>query len=244
MAGMTARLPAGGRYANPDRTRSGGGSRAGWEGTALRMLEFVAYPALAGVALLLLCLGVVTWLPALAAAAHALQQWRDDAPAQPFLGTLRAFGRYWPKLWRHGLVSTAAGAVLVTNVVFLTGWSSAVALALLALQIGLILAAVPYHLALAVTAARDPDGDPRRWSRDALVFAFASPRRGLGLLVVAIAAPVATAPLALGPLLLSATLPLLLGLRLSDNLVEQPVEHARKHTVRSTVSTARAVPHN
>ncbi|TDC02496.1 DUF624 domain-containing protein [Micromonospora fluostatini] len=180
------------------------------------MLEFVAYPALAGCALLLLCLGVVTWLPALAAAAYALQQWRDDGRGRPFLGTLEAFGRYWRRLWRHALLSTVAGAVLAANVVFLATRTGAAALALLALQIGLVLAAVPYHLALAVTAARNPGGDVRRWSRGALLFAFASPRRGLGLLGVAVAAPVLTAPLAFGPLLLGGTLPLLVGLRLAD----------------------------
>lgn len=213
-----ASLTAGTRISRstPDRRHPVGERQTGWEGAALRMLEFVAYPALAGCALLLLCLGVVTWLPAMAAAAYALQQWRDDGPVRPFLDTLEAFGRYWRRLWRHALLSTVAVAVLAVNVAFLTTRTGVAALALLALQIGLLLAAVPYHLALAVTAARDPGGDVRRWSRDALLFAFASPRRGLALLAVAIAAPVLTAPLALGPLLLGGTLPLLLGLRLTD----------------------------
>ncbi|MGK5741405.1 DUF624 domain-containing protein [Micromonospora sp. URMC 103] len=218
MASLTAGMRTGGPA--PTRRRPTGGRRTGWEGAALRMLEFVAYPALAGCALLLLCLGVVTWLPALAAAAHALQQWRDDGHARPFLGTLEAFGHYWRRLWRHGLVSTVAGIVLAANIAFLATRPDAAALALLALQLGLVLVLVPYHLALAVTAARDPQGDTRRWSRDALLFAFASPRRGLGLLAVAVAAPALTAPLAIGPLLLGATLPLLLGLRIADRAVE------------------------
>ncbi|MFC0097849.1 DUF624 domain-containing protein [Micromonospora marina] len=213
-----ASLTAGTRISRsaPDRRHPVGERQTGWEGAALRMLEFVAYPALAGCALLLLCLGVVTWLPALAAAAYALRQWRDDGRPRPFLDTLEAFGRYWRRLWRHALLSTVAGLVLVANVVFLTTRPGVAALALLALQIGLVLASVPYHLALAVTAARDPGGDVRRWCRGALLFAFAAPRRGLALLAVAIAAPVLTAPLAVGPLLLGGTLPLLVGLWLAD----------------------------
>ncbi|WP_216592506.1 hypothetical protein [Verrucosispora sioxanthis] len=210
VAARPARGPAG------HRGGSGASSRGGWEGTALRVLEFVAYPALAGCALLLLCLGVVTWLPAMAAAAHALQQWRTHGRARPFLGTLDTFGSYWQRLWRHALVSTAAGAVLVANIVFLAARPGYPAMALLALQAGLFLVLVPYHLALAVTAARDPGGDAGRWGRDALLFAFAAPGRGLLLLAAAVVVPVVTAPLALGPLLLGATLPLLLGLRLAD----------------------------
>ncbi|MER7455927.1 DUF624 domain-containing protein [Micromonospora sp. NPDC126480] len=216
MASLSTASPATGRG---PATRRGGPATAthgGWEGTALRVLEFVAYPALAGCALLLLCLGVVTWLPALAAAAYALQQWRTGGRVRPFLGTLGAFGNYWRRLWRHALVSTAAGAVLVANIVFLAARPGYPAMVLLALQAGLILVLVPYHLALAVTAARDPDGDAGRWGRDALLFAFASPGRGLALLTAAIVVPVVTAPLALGPLLLGVTLPLLLGLRLAD----------------------------
>ncbi len=205
-----------------DSTLPGGRTRVGWEGATLRMLEFVAYPAMAGCAVLLLCVGVVTWLPALAAAAYALQQWRDDGRARPFLDTLLSFGHYWRRLWRHALLSSAAGIVLAANVGFLVTRPGAIAVALLALQVGLVLVLVPYHLALAVTAARDPGGDTRRWSRAALALAFASPRRGLALLAVAVAAPVLTAPLAVGPLLLGLTLPLLCGLRIADGLVQRP----------------------
>ncbi|WFF04497.1 hypothetical protein O7622_15520 [Micromonospora sp. WMMD1076] len=209
------------------RGRGGPERRAGgWEGTALRALEFVAYPALAGCALLLLCLPVVTWLPALAAAAYALQAWRDGAAARPFLGTLRAFGGYWRALWRHALVSTVAGAVLVGNIAFLAARPGPLPAALLALQVGLVLAFVPYHLAVAVVAGRGPGGDLRRWTREALFLAFGSPGRGLALLGAAIAVPVLTSPSALGPLLLGPTLPLLLGQRLADRLAPAPDEPA------------------
>ncbi|MFV2103659.1 DUF624 domain-containing protein [Micromonospora sp. LOL_024] len=215
MASLSTVTPATGR-APAARRGPATTTRGGWEGIALRVLEFVAYPALAGCALLLLCLGVVTWLPALAAAAHALQQWRTDGRARPFLGTLDTFGNYWRRLWRHALVSTAVGVVLVANIVFLAARPGYPAMALLALHAGLILVLVPYHLALAVAAARDPVGDAGRWGRDALLFTFASPGRGLSLLAAVVAVPVVAAPLALGPLLLGATLPLLLGLRLAD----------------------------
>ncbi len=213
--------------------RPRGGHQAGWEGAALRMLEFVAYPALAGCALLLLCLGVVTWLPALAAAAYALHQWRDDdGRTRPFLGAVHAFGHYWRQLWRHALVSTLAGLVLAVNVVFLATRPGMAALTLLAFQIGLLMVMAPYHLALAVMAARDPNGNARRWSRAALRFAFATPRQGLGLLAVAIAAPVLTVPLAFGPLLFGGTLPLLFGLHLAgrvneDSPSDPPGQHAQ-----------------
>ncbi|WP_205808465.1 hypothetical protein [Micromonospora sp. HNM0581] len=207
-------------------------TRGGWEGAALRLLEFVAYPALAGCALILLCLGVVTWLPAMAAAAHALQRWRADGRARPFLGTLGLFGHYWHRLWRHALLSTVVVAVLGANVVFLATHPGVPAGALFALQIGLILVLVPYHLALAVTAARDPDGEPGRWRRDAVLFAFAVPGRGLALLAAVVAVPVLTAPLALGPPLLGLTLPLLFGLRLADRSAGRGSAGGRARRVR------------
>ncbi|MDG4766788.1 hypothetical protein O7632_22190 [Solwaraspora sp. WMMD406] len=218
MAGLStaSSVPGGGVVGR--RSGAAAPDREGWEATALRILEYVAYPALAGCALLLLSLGVVTWLPALAATGHALQQWRAGRRARPFVGALAVFGHYWQRLWRHAVVSTTAMVLLVANPVFLAARPGVYAAALLALQVGLVLALVPYHLALAVTAARDPDGDTGRWGPAALLFAFASPWRGLALLAAVVAVPIVTAPLAFGPLLLGATLPLLLGLRLADRL--------------------------
>ncbi|MEU2169531.1 hypothetical protein ACH47V_27075 [Micromonospora chersina] len=218
MASLNVGARAALRRRPPARRPRGGG----WEGAVLRLLEFVAYPALAGCALLLLCVGVVTWLPALAASGYALDRWRDGDHARPFLDTLRSFGGYWRALWRHAVASTVVGALLAGNLVFLAGRSGPPAVVLLALQVGLVLALVPYHLALAVAAGRDPGGDARRWARAALFLAFGSPRRGLALLGAALAVPLLTSPSALGPLLLGPTLPLLLGLRMAARLASVP----------------------
>jgi hypothetical protein len=191
--------------------------RQGWEGTALRWLEWVANPALAGLAFCLLCVGVVTWLPALAATAYALHRWRTDDEQQVFSTVLDSFGRYWSALWRHGLVSTLAVAVLVANLVFLAGRTSAVAFGLFAVQAGIAGALVPYHLSLAAVAARSPE-HPGRWRRDAVVLAFGG-WRGPVLFGSALAAVLLTLPLAVGPLLFGPTLPLLLALALAGRVV-------------------------
>jgi hypothetical protein len=175
----------------------------------LRWLEWVANPALAGAAFLVLCLGVVTWLPALAAAATALRQW-DRA----FLDTFAAFGPAFRRLWKHGLVSTLAIAMLLANIAFLSGQPSPLAFAMLAAQVGLLLAAIPYHLALAVT--RDP--------KAALVLAFGSWKRGALLLGTAVAAPIVALPLALGPLLFGPTMPLLVALHLAREEKDVPTQ--------------------
>lgn len=180
----------------------------GWERGALRGLEYVAYPALAGAAFCVLCLGVVTWLPALAATAYALNQWRTDGEARCFVGVFAAFPRMWHRLWRHALVSTVVLVVLVANLAFLSGRTEPVAFALLAAQLGILAALVPYHIALAAVAAAG-DGP-----RAALWLAFGSPRRGLALLAAALLAPLLALPLAVGPFLFGPTLPVLLALRL------------------------------
>ncbi|HYU85366.1 MAG TPA: hypothetical protein VEK80_11235 [Kribbellaceae bacterium] len=189
----------------------------GWEQATLRALEWVANPALAGAAFCLLCLGVVTWLPALAATAHALHRWRSDGEQRCFAGVFDAFGGYWRILWRDGLVSTAVGVVLVVNMVFLFRQSSPIALAFFAVHLGIAAALVPYHLGLATVAARDPAQavGVAAWRRQALVLAFGG-TRGLALLAAAVAAPLLTLPIAVGPLLFGPTLPLLLALALAE----------------------------
>jgi hypothetical protein len=164
----------------------------------LRWLEWVANPALAGLAIALLSLGVVTWLPALAAAANALRRWREDGDQRCFAGTITAFGSCWRRLWKHSLVSTAAFIMLLTNIATLDGlWKAP--------QIGILLALIPYHLGLAVF--QDP--------RQAAVFAFGSVPRGLLLLGAALLAPLIALPLAVGPVLFGPTLPLLVALYLA-----------------------------
>jgi uncharacterized membrane protein YesL len=179
----------------------------------LRWLEWVAYPALAGLAFCLLCLGVVTWLPALAAVAAALQRWRDDGDSRCFTGVFAAFPACWRALWRHTLVSTAVLAAFVVAVAFLAGRPEPLAIPLLAVQAGGLAAFAVYHLALAVVTGAAPEAPARRW---ALVLAFSSPRRGFVLLAAVVLAPLLTLPLAVGPLLLGPTLPVLVGLVLLE----------------------------
>jgi uncharacterized membrane protein YesL len=161
----------------------------------------------------LLSLGVVTWLPALAAVASALARWRQDGDARCFTGVFTAFPAHWRGLWLHAVVATAGLAALVAAVVFLAGRPEPVAIPLLAVQVGGLAAFAVYHLALAVVAGDDPAGAVRR---RALVLAFGSGRRGLALLAAVVLAPVLTLPLAVGPLLLGPTLPVLCGLLLLD----------------------------
>lgn len=184
-----------------------------WEGRALRWLEWIANPALAGLAFCLLCVGVITWLPALAATAYALHRWRTDDEQQVFSTVLDSFGRYWPALWRHSLVSTLAAAVLAANLIFLAGQTSALAFGLFAIQLGIAAAMVPYHLALAAVAARSPDR-PTGWRRSAVLLGFGG-RRGPVLVLVTLVAVLGTLPLAVGPLLFGPTLPLLVALSLA-----------------------------
>ncbi|WP_028646689.1 hypothetical protein [Nocardiopsis sp. CNT312] len=183
----------------------------GWERGALRAMEFVAQPALAGAAFCLLALGVITWLPALAAAGSALQDWRSEGDGRSFTGTLRAFPRLWRALWREGLVATAVLAVLTLNCLFLLDTRSATGLLLFPVQVGLMAATAVYALSLAAVCAVGTDAAPRR---GAAVLAFGSPRRTVVLLLVAVLAPFAVLPIPLGPLLLGPTLPLLLALSL------------------------------
>lgn len=184
-----------------------------WTRSALRALEWVAEPALAGLAFCLLCLGVVTWLPAMAATADALRRWRDDGEQRAFTATLAAFGPAWRLLWRDGLIATAAFAVLAANLVFLAGQAHPAAFALLAAQAGIGAALIAYHLALAAQAAyREPQATARTLRRQAMILAFGAPARGLALLAAAVLAPLAALPLAVGPLLFGPTLPLLLAL--------------------------------
>jgi uncharacterized membrane protein YesL len=191
------------------------GTAPGWAGAALRGLEWVAYPALGGAAFCLLALGVVTWLPALAALAAALHRWRCDGDTRCFTGVLRAFPGYWRALWRHALVATVAPAAILVAIGFLAGRPEPVAIPLLAVQVGGLAAFAVYHLALAVVAGHDP-GAPASWRARALVLAFGSPRRGLVLLAAMVLAPLVALPLAVGPLLFGPSIPVLCGLVLLD----------------------------
>jgi hypothetical protein len=191
------------------------GEASGWAGAALRGLEWVAYPAIAGAAFCLLALGVVTWLPALAAVAAALDGWRRDGDTRVFTGVFAGFPGYWRVLWRHALVATAAPAAMLGAIAFLAGRPEPLAIPLLAVQVGGLAAFAVYHLAFAVVAGHEPAA-PASWRARALVLAFGSPRRGLVLLAALLLAPVVALPLAVGPLLFGPSIPVLCGLALLD----------------------------
>ncbi|MET7536794.1 DUF624 domain-containing protein [Streptomyces sp. NPDC055059] len=182
----------------------------------LRRLEFVAYPAAAGAAFAVLALGVVTWLPALAALARALQRWRTDGDSRVFSGVLRAFPHYWRSLWRHGLLSTGVVALLAVNTLYLLGSSSPYAFVLLAAQVGIAAAVVVHHTALAACAGIAPKASVGSWTRGALALSFGSPARGTALLGAAVSAVLLSLVVPLGPLLLGPSVPVLLALAFAD----------------------------
>ncbi|GAB3757119.1 DUF624 domain-containing protein [Microlunatus parietis] len=193
-----------------------GRTRRSWSSALLGGLGYLAHPVQAGAALLLLGLGVITWLPAAAAAAHALHRWRSDDDQACFTETFRAFPRYWRRLWGLGVVAAAGAALLIANLSFLYGRGGPAPILLLA-QLGLIAVAVPYLLAVAVVAARAPDQATRDWLRVAAWFAFGSAARGTALLGAAVATPIVSIVVPAGPLLLGATVPLLVGLIIAEH---------------------------
>ncbi|MFC7625002.1 hypothetical protein [Microlunatus sp. GCM10028923] len=191
-----------------------GGGRS-WSSALLGGLGYLAHPVQAGAALLLLGLGVITWLPAAAAAAHALHRWRTDGDQSCFAGTFRAFPRYWRRLWPLGIAAAAGTVLLIANLSFLYGRGGPAPVLLLA-QLGLVAVAAPYLLAVAVVAARDPERTTGDWLRGAGWFAFGSAARGTALLGAAVAAPILSIVVPAGPLLLGTTVPLLVGLIIAD----------------------------
>jgi hypothetical protein len=207
---MTAAAPR--AQVRPDGSRQ-------WSRTLLGWLEWLAHPVLAGAAFAVLSLGVVTWLPALAATAHALRAWRTDGETRTFTGVFRAFGTYLRPLLPHAVASTAGLALLAVDITFLVGRTGVVALVLVLLALGLLLVAVPYHVALAVVAGAHPGGTARGWAGEALWFAFGSVSRGTALLGAVIATPVFSLVVPAGPLLLSASVPVLVGLVILDQTV-------------------------
>lgn len=184
--------------------------------TLLRRLEFVAYPAAAGAAFTVLSLGIVTWLPALAAMGHALQRWRAEGDSRCFTNTFAAFAQYWRSLWRHSLASTAAAVVLAANIVHLLGRPEPWTFVLLAAQVGIAAALAIHHVALAAEAGRSPHGTVRTWSRGALALGFGSAARGTALLGAVISAVLISLVVPLGPLLLGPSVPVLLALSFAD----------------------------
>ncbi|HEY3560837.1 MAG TPA: hypothetical protein VGL05_25420 [Kribbella sp.] len=183
---------------------------------ALEWLGWIAGPAAAGAAFTILCLGIVTWLPALAGVGFALNRWRDDGDTRCFTGVFAGWRRYWRQLLPHSVLMTIAAVVAVSNLAFLSGRSGPLVLTLFMIHVGLIAAAVTYHLALAVAAGRNPARSAAEWRRTAFRLAFTSVPRGTALLGAAIAAPVFSLAVPAGPLLLGTTVPVLVGLLVAD----------------------------
>ncbi|TWD79579.1 uncharacterized protein DUF624 [Kribbella amoyensis] len=183
---------------------------------ALDWLGWLASPVMAGAAFTLLCVGVVTWLPALAAVGYALHRWRTDGDTRVFTGVLAGWRRYWRPLLPHSILATFAAVVAASNFVFLAGRSGPAPLVLFMIHVGLIAAGITYHLALAVVAGRDPSGTATAWRRAAFGLAFTSVPRGTALLGAAIAAPIFSLVVPAGPLLLGSTVPVLVGLLVAD----------------------------
>ncbi|MEV0290107.1 MULTISPECIES: hypothetical protein [unclassified Kribbella] len=184
---------------------------------ALDWLGWLASPVLAGAAFSIVCLGVVTWLPALAAVGFALNRWRTDGDTRCFAGVFTGWRRYWRPLLPHSIAVTVAALVAACNLSFLAGHSGPIVVALFMIHVGLIAAAVTYHLALAVSAGRAPGGSPAEWRRTAFQLAFTSVPRGTALLGAAVAAPVFSLVVPAGPLLLGTTVPVLVGLLVADH---------------------------
>jgi uncharacterized membrane protein YesL len=180
--------------------------------TVLRWLAWIANPALAGAGFVVLSLGVVTWLPALAAMAHSLRGWRRDGEERCFTGVFVAFPRYLRTLLPHSVLSTGAAGLLAVDVGFLAGRPEFGAFAMLGGLVGLTIGFVLYHLGIAVAAACNPEHSASEWRRHALVLAFGSPRRTISWLAALIAAPVLSLAVPFGPLLLGPSLPVLVGL--------------------------------
>lgn len=181
---------------------------------SLRWLEWIANPALAGLAVTLLGLGIVTWLPALAAAARSLDRWRRDGDPSVFLGTIAEFPATWRQLRLPGVVVGVAMIILVADIVFLLGRPEAWAPALAAVLIGIGVALGAWAYALAViigTSVETPSPAPPYGP--ALRLAFGGPG-SLLIIATALAAGVLLLPTAIGPFLYGPSLPLLVGRRL------------------------------
>ncbi|MFB7364110.1 hypothetical protein [Streptomyces hydrogenans] len=182
----------------------------------LRLLEYVAYPAAAGAAFTLLALGVVTWLPALAAVGGALQRWRTTGDSRCFTGVLTAFPRYWRALWRYSCAGAAASVLLAANAWYLLHVASPLSMVLLAAQAGIAAALVILAVAVAAQAGRAPEAGARAWLRDGFALGFGSPARGTALLGAAVSAVLVSLVVPLGPLLLGPSVPVLLALSFAD----------------------------
>jgi uncharacterized membrane protein YesL len=127
---------------------------------------------------------VLTWLAASVALVHAL----DAGPRSP-AEALRAFPRGLRRHWRGtvplGTLMLLALAVLVLNLLFLSGRRSAAAVVLAVGTVALMLIWASVQLALVPVIVLFPAAGPWRWLQAAFVVAFRNPVRSAGLVIVA-----------------------------------------------------------
>jgi uncharacterized membrane protein YesL len=166
--------------------------------------RFLGVVALAG--LWALCAApMLTWLPASAALVHAL----DAGPRSP-AEALRAFREGLRHHWRDtvplGTLLLLAPAVLVLNLLFLSGRGSAGAAVLAVGTVALMLIWASAQLALVPVVVLFPAAGPWRWLQAAFVVAFRNPVRNAGLVIVAGVLPAAA--FELSPLLVPLCAPL------------------------------------
>jgi uncharacterized membrane protein YesL len=133
---------------------------------------------------------MLTWLAASAALVHAL----DAGPRSP-AEALRAFRGGLRQHWRGtvplGTLMLLALAVLVLNLLFLSGHGSAAALVLAVGTVALLLIWASAQLALVPVIVLFPAAGPWRWVQAAFVVAFRNPVRSAGLVIVAGVLPAA-----------------------------------------------------
>ena len=133
---------------------------------------------------------MLTWLAASAALVHAL----DAGPRSP-AEALRAFREGLRHHWRVtvplGALLLPAPAVLVLNLLFLSGHGSAAAVVLAVGTVALMLIWASAQLALVPVVVLFPTAGPWRWLQAAFVVAFRHPVRSAGLVIVAGVLPAA-----------------------------------------------------
>jgi uncharacterized membrane protein YesL len=133
---------------------------------------------------------MLTWLAASAALLHAL----DAGPRSP-AEALRAFREGLRHHWRGtvplGALLLLAAAVLVLNLLFLSGHGSAAAVVLAVGTVALMLIWASAQLALVPVVVLFPAAGPWRWLQAAFVVAFRNPVRSAGLVIVAGVLPAA-----------------------------------------------------
>jgi uncharacterized membrane protein YesL len=165
--------------------------RRRWEDSLLGALAYPANLAFAGVATLILSLGVVTTLPACIASARALSGWLRHGDTAVFTSIFRQFARTWRRSLPLGVASALVVAVLVVDIVFLSaqlsGGTPLVALLMTAATVPIAIAVSLILLAIPVAATRSPEAGPKQWMIEAGYLVARRPGRAIFLLALVIA---------------------------------------------------------